>query len=268
VAGTGDVVDAMPEHFLVKGEGGAIGYLGFAGTGHPHYRDDMYDRFFNAYSHREWMRLGDKWRSMIVKYLDMYFQGATIIEQNLHEYPNGDLQWGYNAMLNQLLRMHLFGDPSLILGGIRFPDESPCVDQDDDNYWVSNPSVGYDPICEFLPEDCDDTNPDVNIADGDGDGFDCLACGGDDCDDINSDVYPGAPEICDCIDNQCPGDSGYGEIDERGVCGPCSLCTATAEASVRGSNRAHSSVAPLKHLAYFLLPIGAIFVSRILRTKR
>lgn len=35
-----------------------------------------------------------------------------------------------------------------------------------------------------------------------------------DCDDNNTDIYPGAPEICDELDNQCPGDPGYGEIDE------------------------------------------------------
>ena len=40
----------------------------------------------------------------------------------------------------------------------------------------------------------------------------------EDCDDANRDVYPGAPELCDGVDNQCPRDTGYGEVDE--TCGP------------------------------------------------
>jgi hypothetical protein len=36
-----------------------------------------------------------------------------------------------------------------------------------------------------------------------------------DCDDIHSSIYPGAEEICeDGIDNQCPDDPGYGQVDE------------------------------------------------------
>jgi len=39
-----------------------------------------------------------------------------------------------------------------------------------------------------------------------------------DCDDTNADVHPGAPELCDGVDNQCPGDAGHGIFDE-GLCG-------------------------------------------------
>jgi len=45
-------------------------------------------------------------------------------------------------------------------------------------------------------------------ADGDGSTAD------NDCDDDDSSISPGAPEICDGKDNQCPGDLGYGTVDE------------------------------------------------------
>jgi CSLREA domain-containing protein len=35
-----------------------------------------------------------------------------------------------------------------------------------------------------------------------------------DCDDSDPDIFPGAPEVNDGLDNQCPGDFGYGMIDE------------------------------------------------------
>ena len=64
-------------------------------------------------------------------------------------------------------------------------------------------------------------------ADGDGHGdpatvrVDCwrpagFAATADDCDPTNGLTYPGAPEIDDGRDNQCPGDPGYGQIDEPG----------------------------------------------------
>ncbi|GEM_PF-6087831 len=38
---------------------------------------------------------------------------------------------------------------------------------------------------------------------------------------MSRDVYPGALELCDDIDNQCPGDEGYGTVDEFCLAGRC-----------------------------------------------
>ena len=54
--------------------------------------------------------------------------------------------------------------------------------------------------------------------DRDGDGFHRRVDGVIvDCKDRDAAIYPGAPEICDGKDNQCPGDPGYGATDE-GCC--------------------------------------------------
>ena len=76
--------------------------------------------------------------------------------------------------------------------------------------------------------DCDDSDPSIGAestfyADVDGDGFgnaafavtDCTAPEGyvaldGDCDDTNDAIYPGAPEICDGLDNDCNGTADDG----------------------------------------------------------
>lgn len=45
----------------------------------------------------------------------------------------------------------------------------------------------------------------VVAADADGDGHDAAAAGGSDCDDLDPDVHPGVPEVCDGVDNDCSG---------------------------------------------------------------
>jgi large repetitive protein len=62
----------------------------------------------------------------------------------------------------------------------------------------------------------DDENP--GCADLDADCSQDAACGGSDCDDANPDTYADAPEINDALDNQCPGNLGYGVSDE--ISGP------------------------------------------------
>jgi formylglycine-generating enzyme required for sulfatase activity len=64
-----------------------------------------------------------------------------------------------------------------------------CVDTDEDGYG----SPG-DPSCTYPESDCDNND---------------------------ADVYPGAVELCDLVDNQCPGDPGYGQVDEGCVTAGC-----------------------------------------------
>ena len=93
----------------------------------------------------------------------------------------------------------------------------PCkgVDCGDHGSLVDEACVctdGYTGLyCEIPPLSCPE--------DTDGDGYGSPASGEctypePDCDDNRTSVYPGAPELCDGIDNQCSGDVGYGSIDE------------------------------------------------------
>jgi hypothetical protein len=90
--------------------------------------------------------------------------------------------------------------------------------------------------------DCDDpacaADPACGLCgDNDGDGFLDAACGGTDCDDAASLVFPGAPEQCNGLDDDCdgqvPNDPIGGEFDDDGdgfaECdGDCNDAVATA----------------------------------------
>jgi len=76
-------------------------------------------------------------------------------------------------------------------------------------------------VCENgIDEDCDGTDLLCSClsTDGDGDGYGTgLACNPVDCDDGNSQINPGATEVCDGVDNNCAGgiDEGF-DVDNDG----------------------------------------------------
>ena len=59
---------------------------------------------------------------------------------------------------------------------------------------------------------------DAPACDGDGDGVASIECGGLDCDDEDSAVFPGAPERCNGVDDNCDGETRW-EADL--ACAPC-----------------------------------------------
>jgi hypothetical protein len=129
--------------------------------------------------------------------------------------------------------------------------------------WEANDGSD-DEIYLALPEDnCTDTD-----GDGYGDPGDATCAGGPqtDCDDADGFTYPGAQERCDGVDNQCPGDPGYGQIDENGVCD--ATCAASAAAAGYDAGPVYGPSGLGKQLACLLLPLGAVIALTIRRRRR
>jgi MYXO-CTERM domain-containing protein len=105
-------------------------------------------------------------------------------------------------------------------------------DADGDGFWTegaglfdcddNEPTVyqGADELCDGLDNDCDGSLAEGEF-DEDGDGFPkCVltfwpggAGDSEDCDDKEARTYPGNPEVCDGVDNDCDGSLAEGEVD-------------------------------------------------------
>ena len=117
----------------------------------------------------------------------------------------------------------------------------------------------------FLAISCSSTN------DYDDDLYVSASCGGNDCDDGDPDVNPGISESdaagnCDDgFDNDCDGYFDCNDLD----CPACpTSCAASAAASTLEVDRVYGASDLGKHLAFFLLPLGALIGLTIWRRKR
>ena len=90
---------------------------------------------------------------------------------------------------------------------------------DDCNDYDANTYPGAPEVCgDGVDQDCDGADQSCgDCHDRDGDGHQDASCGGDDCDDADADVHPGATEICgDGIDQDCDGaDQSCGDCQDQ-----------------------------------------------------
>ncbi len=112
---------------------------------------------------------------------------------------------------------------------------SACVDNDVDGHEAAycggddcdDSSAGVNPSApercgDGIDNNCDGTRDEGCLPacrDDDGDGHQAASCGGDDCNDLDSRIFPGAAEVCDDgLDNDCDGSIDLADAD-------CITCT-------------------------------------------
>jgi hypothetical protein len=132
----------------------------------------------------------------------------------------------------------------------------------DDNDNAVNPAAqeicnaGIDDDCDGNADDADDTvtGQGTYYADGDNDGYggdvitaciqpiETITTGGD-CNDASTDIHPGAPEVCNSIDEDCDGDidegvqiSFYADNDGDGYGAGAAILACTAPANTVSNN--------------------------------
>ncbi len=148
-------------------------------------------------------------------------------------YPDGDGDGYGDYTGTPLIRC----DVDSITGIVGYvADNTDCNDGD---YTINILAIE---VCDGIDNNCNGQVDEGLITDNDNDGYSAISsCTGsqDDCDDNNANIYPGAPELCDGIDNNCDGqiDEGlvfvdyYQDIDADGFGDATSIAVPACDGS-------------------------------------
>ncbi len=178
--------------------------------------------------------------------------GATEVCDGIDNNCDGQIDEGVTTTYYADTDGDGYGDPDSELQSCG-PVAGYVTDNTDCDDSVAEIHPGAIEICDGIDNNCDGQideglAPVPYYADLDGDGYgnpldEVLSCSGPptgyvadntDCDDTLSAINPGAPEICDGIDNNCdgnidegfPGDSYYADLDGDGYGDPLSVILA------------------------------------------
>ncbi len=109
-------VESMAEDFLVKSNNGAIVFIG-SNTGAQEYATDLGDLFFEAYLDKAIDVVGDMWNYAVAEYYKVHDPATIKQVENCLEDPNKVCYYKCTE-LYQPAKLHFFGDPSIVVGGL------------------------------------------------------------------------------------------------------------------------------------------------------